>query len=365
MAYNRQNVLWSRACRVPILLAAFATAAAACEQRAEPRPFLLRTGPLTVRPSGFLELIGMRRGATTGDTVSTRCGRIPLEPTASETLASPGHSRMQMCSEAGRLSVYVETDFLDAPGRNPFRFRQYWGEYRVGGWRVLGGQAWSLLRPNRRGIQSEGALMNPLAVEPAYHVGLAGLRNRQVRITREEGNWSFAVSYEAGENFLGKAAHDGKRVHVEAIGLGSARRRAASVAAVIRAARGVEIVSQQVVSRGAGPELLHTIPERVGAHSTLLGVEARVRPMLALFAYGGMVYGGRSEGNRTVRQWTAGFSRHLFEQQPWGAALITAQFSQLDRSTWPGGHGSMNYAQVSLRYWLPGSRSMFAGRSGP
>jgi hypothetical protein len=294
--------------------------------------------------------------------VSTRFGRIPLQDTPPETIASVAHSRIQICGQAGSLSIYVETDFLNTPGKEPYRFRQYWGEYRIGKWRILGGQAWSLLRPNRVGIDSEGQLMNTLVIEPAYHVGLAGLRNRQLRLTREEGNWRVAVSYEAGKSFLGKLAHDSRGLHLEAMGLGSVHRRAASMAAVVHASRKIDIVTQQVVSHGVGPELLNTIPDGVNAHSTIQGLEARVRSTLELFAYGGIAYGGRSLGNRTVRQWTAGFNRHLFEEQPWGAASLSAQFSQLDRSTWPGAHGDMNYVQISFRYWLPGSRSMFARR---
>ena len=296
--------------------------------------------------------------------MSTRFGRIPLQDTPSESLISAGHSRMQMCGQVGNFSGYVETDFLNSVGKEPFRFRQYWGEYRIGKWRILGGQAWSLLRPNRSGISSEGGLMNTFVVEPAYHVGLAGGRNRQLRITREEGNWRVAVSYEAGKSFLAKLAHDSGRLHLEATGLGSVHRRAASVAAVIHAAHKIDFVTQQVVSHGVGPELLNTIPAGANAHSTLQGVEARIRPNLELFAYGGIAYGGPSSGNRTVRQWTAGFIQHLFQEQPWGAASVSAQFSQLDRSTWPGGYGSMNYVQIAFRYYLPASRSMFSRKDG-
>ena len=82
----------------------------------------------------------MFRTATTGDTVNTRFSRIPLQDTPSETIFSAGHSRSQICAEIGNLNIYVETDFLNAPGKDAFRFRQYWGEYRIGKWRILGGQ---------------------------------------------------------------------------------------------------------------------------------------------------------------------------------------------------------------------------------
>ena len=305
----------------------------------------------------------MYRTATTGDTVNTRFGRIPLGETPDESLVSPGHSRIQACAQRGGFSAYVETDFLNAPGKEPYRFRQYWGEYRVGKWRILGGQAWSLLRPNRLGIDSEGRLMNTLVVDPAYHVGLAGVRYRLVRITRDEGNWHMAVSYEAGRNFLGKIAHDSARLHVEATGLGSRSRRGGSFAAVVHAPRKIDFVTTEMVTHGAGVELLGTLPPWVNTYSTLQGVEMRIRPTVELFAYGGIVYGARSGGNRTVRMWTAGFLRHLFEERPWGAASISGQYSQMDRSTWVGGHGAMNYLQVAFRYSLPTALSLFGQRN--
>src|SRR2546423_1538178 len=159
-------------------------AAPGCDSQANFKPFRFALGPAKLSPSGFFEGIGMFRTAKTGDTVSTRFGRIPLQDTRSELLFSAGHSRIALCGQVGSLSGYVETDFLNAPEKQPYRFRQYWGEYRFGQWRILGGQAWSLLRPNRVGIETESGLMNTFVVDPSYHVGLAGLRNRQLRITR-------------------------------------------------------------------------------------------------------------------------------------------------------------------------------------
>jgi len=67
---------------------------------------LFHLGPAAVRPAGFFETIAMFRSATTGDTVNTRFGRIPLQETPSEMLFSAGHSRIQVCAEAGNLTVY-------------------------------------------------------------------------------------------------------------------------------------------------------------------------------------------------------------------------------------------------------------------
>src|ERR1700730_8039552 len=99
--------------RLPVLalcvLLPFA-AAFGCTYESDINPFLFHLGPVTFRPSGFFEGIAMFRTATTGDTVNTRFGRIPLQNTPAEMLVSAGHSRMQVCGEVENLSVYIETD---------------------------------------------------------------------------------------------------------------------------------------------------------------------------------------------------------------------------------------------------------------
>ena len=92
--YNLEHVRCFFTAATFLLL--FTDAGVACELRPEPRPFLFHAGPVTLRPSGFFEAIAMVRSATTGDSVSTRFGRIPLRPTPSETLLSAGHSRIQV-----------------------------------------------------------------------------------------------------------------------------------------------------------------------------------------------------------------------------------------------------------------------------
>lgn len=318
-------------------------------------------GAVTLRPSGFFESITLHRTATTPDSVSTRFGAIPLEPGAGQWRYSPGHSRTALEADvhaAGRWLGYYESDFLNAPGRSPYRLRQLWGQYEHGSWRILAGQAWSLLRPNRVGISSQGDLMNTLAVEPAYHVGLAGGRNRQVRITHTRGAWSVALSYEHhhGGNLAAKLAKDSEAGHYEAVLVGGPGRWGAGLAAVVRLRPALSWVSQQIWTQGLGLELVGSLPAGVHAHSTLQGLEAKLGPRWQLFAYGGLAYGSRSGGNRLLRQWSVGFHRLVYEHGRWGSGYVSFQYAQLDRSTWAGGHGEMNYWMVSFRHWLRAAR---------
>lgn len=120
----------------------------------------------------------------------------------------------------------------------------------------------------------------------------------------------------------------------------------------MRAGSRVKFVSQQFVSRGEGPDALGLLPAGIGAFATVEGVEVRVQRNLEAYSYGGIVYGGRSTGNRTVREWTVGLTRRFPLPQLFGAVAFSAQYSQVDRSLWTGGHGALNYMQASFRYYI-------------
>ena len=321
--------------------------------RSQTPPPSFQLGGVVFRPSGFLENIAEYRTATTPDTVYTKFGAIPLGNSSGQMLDSFRHSRLGLDANRGALAGYIEIDFLNSPENQPLRWRQYWGEFSRGNWRILGGQAWSLLRPNRTGTSSETGLMNTLAVDPAYHVGLVGLRKRQIRVTRQLGAWQVVVAYEyqKGGDLLAKVVRDSHRMHLEAVALaGHGRRLGGSLAGVLHASQRVNIVSQQSWLQGAGPEALNTLPPRVHASTTLQGVEANVLKSLTLFAYGGLVYGTRSTGNRTVREWSAGFHQQLFRRPSYGTAVLAGQYSQIDRALWTGPSGAMNFVMLSLRY---------------
>jgi hypothetical protein len=322
-------------------------------------PRSISLGPVLLRPSGFLDLIGVARSATTPDNVSTDFGAIPLTSTSRDGLASVRHSRLMLQGEtpvfSGTLSAYVEGDFLSPAGAPLWRLRQAWGEYRRGGWRVLGGQAWSLLRANQKGISSEKDLIDIDVIDPAYHVGLLGDRKQQVRVTRElSSGWLAAASYEEGGNFVAKAVRDRARLHLEALAF--ARGDGAwggAAAAVIQATQRVSLLTQQFASDGAGREPVGGLPDGVRSYATIQGAEARLPHEMKLFAYAGLVYGARSEGNRVVREWTVGAKKNLFTYSTIGVASLAAHYSHVQRAVWSGPAGEMNYAMVSLRFTVP------------
>jgi hypothetical protein len=316
-------------------------------------------GPVAFHPSGFFDFINEFRSQTSSDTINTRYAALPLTDSPGEWLNSPAHSRLALHSEApvenARVVVYLEADFLQPHGYAPWRWRQYWLEVRLGRWRLMGGHAWSLFRPNRRGITSEIDLMNTLVIEPAYHVGIAGVRRKSLRVTRDVGKAS-AIAFEWATHgeFVAKFATETKRSHFEAIGgVGTNGRYGFSLAQTQRVGRWLDVVGQQMWSRGFGPELLGILPPRVRTASVLEGLEAHPAKRTTVFGYGGLVYGTRSNGNRLARQWTAGAYQRLYERKP-SAFQLGLQVSQVDRSVWDGRQGFMWYTMASARWTVGG-----------
>src|SRR5512143_1173703 len=138
--------------------------------------------------------------------------------------------------------------------------------------------------------------MNTRVVDPAYHVGLAGLRNQQVRAVRRLGDWRIAVSFEDGKDGILKLVHDSGRLHWEVMALsGSAGHHGVSAAAVWHALPHLDVVTQQLYGKGVGHDALNTAPLGVPAAATLNGLETHPGRW-QFYGYGGLVYASRSRG---------------------------------------------------------------------
>lgn len=343
----------------PVLVAALLCGLPTFAQTETERPAQsVALGNLIIRPAGFLEIGSISRSVASADDMSTRFGAIPLGDGETQEMLSVRHSRMQMKAiyPAGRrwkFSAYLESDFMNRSTSDPFRWRQYWGKVEIGKWEILSGRAWSLLRPNRAGINSENELMNTRVVDAGYHVGLAGNRDRLIRVVRHEKNWHFAASYENGKDFLGKVVHETRRTHLEAIGLsGAGRHRGVSGAAVIHATRNLDLVGQLYRARGGGRDALNTVPLGIKMVSALAGVEYRLTRRFQIFAYQGTVRGARSNGNRAVDEATIGFSREINVSPQYGRTAVSIQFSRTTRQTWPGASGHQTLGMVAIRHTM-------------
>jgi hypothetical protein len=338
-----------------LLLTLCATAGRA--QTTSDQPLTLSVDGLKLRPGAFLDLIGLTRTATTPDTINTHFGAIPLVETPDESLGSPRHSRLWLRGDLAEgpvgVTFYLESDFLNPnANQNPYRWRQYWGAIHWGKWELSAGREWNLLRPNRFGVQSDTGTMNTLVPEPAYHVGLDGTRDRQVRLTRNFGDYNAVFAWQTNGLFLGRVAADKKFGHVEldSILAGHHGQHGISAAAYLNVTRRLRYETQAYWSKRAAYQALGVVPANVDGGNVLQGLEFLFSSRVDVYTYAGWVYAERSTGNRVVREYTAGGDYRIPMASLRGVALFSLEFSRIDRAVWTGQSGAMFYAMYRFRY---------------
>jgi len=106
------------------------------------------------------------------------------------------------------LSSYVSADFLSSGVTSTststngytFRLRQAWAQAKFqNGWSFLGGQNWSLVTENAKGIAPDDDMgktndARPKTVDPSYNVGFNFARQYGIRLTKSFGD-KFAVAF--------------------------------------------------------------------------------------------------------------------------------------------------------------------------
>jgi hypothetical protein len=253
-----------------------------------------------------------------------------------------------------KIRTYLESDFMNfTSGQSPYHWRQYWGAMKSGQWEILGGQAWSLLRPNRVGVASDTDTMNTDVIEPAYQVGLTGSRVRQVRLTRNVDVYHATIAWESDGNLLAKIVRDRNRAHLEVSGLGGRfGRKAVAASAVYGVTPRFHLVTDQYWSKRAAQYAMAVVPVGVNGMATLEGAEVQIARSLEAYSYAGLVYAARGSGsgNRLVRQWSAGLNQRWNVPGLYGSFLLSVQYSYLDRAIWSGKSGQMPYWMYRFRY---------------
>ncbi|MGA2185674.1 MAG: hypothetical protein ABSH47_21865 [Bryobacteraceae bacterium] len=184
-------------------------------------PLSFHIGGADFAPGGFLDFATVWRSTNVGTGTVTSFGTIPFSNTSAgrlmETRSSAQNSRLTLTvtgNPTKNLSVtgYVEADFWGSQPANGYvtsnsdtlRLRQFWVDLQRGKWEVLGGQAWTLLTPNRTGVSSVPAdLFIGLGEDSNYQVGLTWARAGQLRVVYHPDNkWALAVSLESPEQYV-------------------------------------------------------------------------------------------------------------------------------------------------------------------
>ena len=188
-------------------------------------PLQFQLGSATFTPVGFMDFTSITRSTNPGSGIGTNFGSIPYGNTAAgsltETRLSPQNSRVGVRVDAKVKSAnvlgYLESDFLGQLGNPPnggiavssnsypLRLRLYWVDVRQGKFEFLGGQSWSMLTPNRKGISAlPGDLFFSQDIDVNYQLGLVWGRIPGFRMLyHPSGTVTFGVSLENSEPYAG------------------------------------------------------------------------------------------------------------------------------------------------------------------
>jgi hypothetical protein len=198
-----------------------------CERSTEGSPFL-RIGNTCLTPVGFMDLTFIGRDKAPGSSLGTSFGSIPFNTNTSATSQlsearfSPQNSRIGFRFDGdykgARFIGYNEFDFLGTSGSTSIttsngafvpRLRLFWVDVRKGDWEVLGGQSWSMLTPNRKGISAlPGDLFYSQVIDVNYVAGLTWTRQPGVRVLYHaaQDKVTLGVSLENPNQYIGGSA---------------------------------------------------------------------------------------------------------------------------------------------------------------
>jgi len=154
---------------------------------------------VTITPGGFLAGESVYRSrATGGDATAFNSIFMPGSGAnrISEFYGSGRQSQITLRADGKvgnmKLTGYYEADFLSAGTTSnnnqtnsyTLRQRQAWGQAAFdNGWSISGGQMWTLLTENRKGIDNLNTA-RPMTIDPNYNVGFSFARQYGVRVVK-------------------------------------------------------------------------------------------------------------------------------------------------------------------------------------
>ena len=176
-------------------------------------PVAIQFKGISITPGGFVAAETVSRTRATGATINTPFNGIPYPGAdlakVSENSFTARQSRLSLLAEgtvgSTKLSGYYEADWLGTGvtsndrQSNSYVFRQrlVFGTIALAsGWSVIGGQQWSLVTENRKGIYNRQEVI-PQTIDPQYNVGFNWERQYAFRVVKNFSTAAFAVSIEA------------------------------------------------------------------------------------------------------------------------------------------------------------------------
>ena len=170
-------------------------------------PITIRFRGINITPGGYVEGAFVRRSRALGADLPTPFNSLTMpgasQSQLSEFFGSARQSKITTFVE-GRvgnidLSSYVSADFLSAgvtststqTNSYTLRLRQAWGQVKFdNGWSFLGGQEWSLVTEDAKGIAPDDDMgktndVRPKTIDPSYNVGFDFARQYGIRVTKK------------------------------------------------------------------------------------------------------------------------------------------------------------------------------------
>jgi uncharacterized coiled-coil protein SlyX len=194
---------------------------------AEAAPLQLHLGSATITPVGFMDFTMVSRTTNPGSGIGTNFGSIPYSSAVNGNIGefrlSAQNSRVGIRVDANfkgaNVLGYLESDFLGALPANAavtsnsdsMRMRVYWVDVRKDKFEILGGQSWSMLTPNRKGLSAlPGDIFYSQNIDVNYQNGLVWSRNPQFRfIVHPNDKVAMGISLENPEQYIGGSGGGG------------------------------------------------------------------------------------------------------------------------------------------------------------
>jgi hypothetical protein len=193
-----------------------------------PSPLSISIGNSTFTPLGFMDATYFWRSTNVGSGIGTNFAGLPLNNAVgghlSENNFSAQNSRLGMRVDSKFMGWnvlgYLEADFLFNNNSNSvqvgsnsvgFRLRNYFVDASNGKFEVMGGQDWSMLTPNRKGLSPiPGDIFYTQNMDTNYQIGLVWTRAPQFRFVYHPNDhlaWGFAL--ENPQQYIGGANGSG------------------------------------------------------------------------------------------------------------------------------------------------------------
>jgi hypothetical protein len=192
-------------------------------------PLQLQIGNTTLMPVGFMDATAVWRDKNAGSSIGSNFGSVPYGNTTAGHLTefrfSPQNSRLGFRVDGdwkgNHFIGYNEFDFLGTSGSNTIgvtngafvpRLRLFWVDVHRGKFEILGGQSWSMLTPNRKGISPlPGDIFFSQTIDVNYMAGLTWTRQPGFRFLYHPSDTvTMGVSLEDPNQYMGGSAGGGQ-----------------------------------------------------------------------------------------------------------------------------------------------------------